>query len=1276
AGLTPDSSLGGFRTGTRLYLTLPTGERVGYTFTPERHTSNGMTYYTPAFVADALEGTGSDPGSVPVPGSGWTLSAAGTKLTKAGEHFYDFLTGEAYNPVVGLSGFSGSSGADGSALTLTAPDGTQYRITAQGKIGEEIRPDGARFLWSDSGLTAVSTGETVQFTWTAVPASTVTGQSSIVPNHSVLSPQHSALASITAPDGHRVVYTYDQQGQLVSVRDLATGDTSRYGYSVLGPQSSVLTLSTHTGQPGSVIDYASPLTPHASPVAADLGAALSYLQTPYQDTLEAGATDQLVFAVRPSEIVSTNSGDVYLGVIVEAEGTDSQGTSSASAVPVPSIQGVTPLASNVVGNSAFGLFRIERDGLYLLNVSDAASSASSESRPYRVTLFIAGDANRDGRVDGVDGDLLTNALAPSPLPLAPELDANQDGVLNSADLHLYHQNLGFIPNQAPTATNATAKTHQDLELLFPVTVSNSALSTQSSALLSDPENDPVVYRITGAMNGTARITSDGANVSFTPDTGFFGAASFAIVADDGYSTSQVATVTVNVSDAPLVALDFAVRQPRLDARHSTTLELIGDFTDEQDVALPASYLTFGLTNLSPQPSVLGPGAVIEATGVLTGVIDGTTGIVTASTAHGPNGAVIQAATAFSIGLPTDQTQQFLYALGLDVFPGAVSLATGTDPLLPGAVPVAPGQRQILVDLADVIDLTAGTTGTRYFVSNPDVVTVSADGLITANQAGEAVVTVINGPAETLIPVKVDVPPDPGARTIGTEGGIVMGADGSLVALAPNALESETLVSITPILQASLPLAMPGPFEYVASFDLQIGDGRLDIPAQLAIPITGSTVTPGADLVFFRASTLTDETGAPFGVWMQEETGILGADGVARTASPPFPGVLKSGTWMIATAPAGSLARVDGKLNTFFPDQGSSFTVVARTDGAPIAQEIHSPFDLWLPTGPIQLEFVEYSPSGLARVTVDNVDVQVGTDTQFNTTVINQVVDTASHPSAAPVIQSAEIVVTNGSAELILTGSRFTYDVTDQSAPNVGASIFDLVVNFDVPIRPDLQFTQEQLGQFIIAGDEIPKTIRITATPDPLTSSGNTIHVKVPKDVILGISDISVTRKTPVLTGTTPKAWVIADRTSTPTRIDVDLHMLLVASTVEKNVTAIDTRTNQIIARIPVGDQIGAGPRAVAITPDLTRAYVTLLGGHGVAVVDTYTLQASDMNPDPTKAQTIIDLPGSRPYWAVADKDGRYLYVSDQNVGLIYVIDILPTSPTYHTVVKQISVPSA
>ena len=41
-----------FRQGTRVYLTLPDGRRVGFTFTPRRHDAPGITSYTPAFEAD------------------------------------------------------------------------------------------------------------------------------------------------------------------------------------------------------------------------------------------------------------------------------------------------------------------------------------------------------------------------------------------------------------------------------------------------------------------------------------------------------------------------------------------------------------------------------------------------------------------------------------------------------------------------------------------------------------------------------------------------------------------------------------------------------------------------------------------------------------------------------------------------------------------------------------------------------------------------------------------------------------------------------------------------------------------------------------------------------------------------------------------------------------------------------------------------------------------------------------------------------------------------
>lgn len=42
-----------FRIGARLYLIAPDGERVGFTFNPQKQEIPGLTYYTPAWEADA-----------------------------------------------------------------------------------------------------------------------------------------------------------------------------------------------------------------------------------------------------------------------------------------------------------------------------------------------------------------------------------------------------------------------------------------------------------------------------------------------------------------------------------------------------------------------------------------------------------------------------------------------------------------------------------------------------------------------------------------------------------------------------------------------------------------------------------------------------------------------------------------------------------------------------------------------------------------------------------------------------------------------------------------------------------------------------------------------------------------------------------------------------------------------------------------------------------------------------------------------------------------------
>nr|MBI3614340.1 hypothetical protein [Nitrospirota bacterium] len=64
------------------------------------------------------------------------------------------------------------------------------------------------------------------------------------------------------------------------------------------------------------------------------------------------------------------------------------------------------------------------------------------------------------------------------------------------------------------------------------------------------------------------------------------------------------------------------------------------------------------------------------------------------------------------------------------------------------------------------------------------------------------------------------------------------------------------------------------------------------------------------------------------VWMQEESGVVGGDGVARTTSLPYAGVLQSGTWMVGTAASEAMGTVTGSVSTFFPSAGSALPHVS------------------------------------------------------------------------------------------------------------------------------------------------------------------------------------------------------------------------------------------------------------------------------------------------------------------------------------------------------------
>ena len=111
----PAGALPGFKTGTRVYLTLPTGERTSFTFTPTEEVIGTQTFYRPAWVPDGS--------------TGYTLQSVNVQLRKVGGQFYDVATGLAYNPAA-------PAYADHDYL-LSGPDSTHYMIDSERGHGRD-----------------------------------------------------------------------------------------------------------------------------------------------------------------------------------------------------------------------------------------------------------------------------------------------------------------------------------------------------------------------------------------------------------------------------------------------------------------------------------------------------------------------------------------------------------------------------------------------------------------------------------------------------------------------------------------------------------------------------------------------------------------------------------------------------------------------------------------------------------------------------------------------------------------------------------------------------------------------------------------------------------------------------------------------------------------------------------------------------------------------------------------------------------------------------------
>jgi hypothetical protein len=472
-------------------------------------------------------------------------------------------------------------------------------------------------------------------------------------------------------------YTYDSQNRLATMTDIPSGNITRYGYD----------------------DNKLAVTVGKNSAVTDLGSASQW------SSKSVLAGDVLAFAVTADELASTATGKMLVGV--------RGGT----------ITGATDLGGGIYLVAAAGTYRL-----------DATSTGV-------MSLSVVGDVNRDGKVDGIDTNLIN----------AGEGDINGDGVVNAVDLQLASANYGFLANVAPTwQKTPTGLVHLGL-----------STSIDLASAASDLNGDKITYRIADITRGTASLTADGKGVVFASDLTMAGEAGFTLVASDGIH--QITTpVVVKVSDAPLVGLDFVKRNPRLQVGDTFDLQVVGDFADESNVQLPSGYVVYQTLNNTNET------IRVSQEGLLNADRDGT---ATISASH----EKVSTFTTIQVGevsSPTNQRElniSLAGEYGLNLYPRAITL-------IPGVT------RQLLVSINNIKespDLHLATSGTQYLVSNPDVIRVSENGLITAIAPGQGTISVVNGFAEEKVPFLIELP-RVNNSPIDDRGGAVQNLDGTLV----------------------------------------------------------------------------------------------------------------------------------------------------------------------------------------------------------------------------------------------------------------------------------------------------------------------------------------------------------------------------------------------------------------------------------------------------------------------------------------------------------------